>query len=427
MLARLDELTAAGEPIDSELLDHAAAMQQALGAGDRITIDNDDEASLSESFTEVYTESEYLNLREAARTGLTLKVVTDKNGNTVKRWVRTHTAKGSEPPETSGRYGPDHVVARALSGPATLTQHEAAAFAVHLRIVPKEECRQIALAMKQKIGGTKAAIADRLLAHIRSGKPAPTPETGTLSKPPTLPTGTRFQKNADPDEMQEAREAAVAVFGSDILSGLETTPRGLLFAASNAHDGARIFATAGDPTGAAHAHESVAFEVSGDGYEAWRIFYRDADKNLVCYNASFEVEKDGEGPDAKPTNPNLPRGADLLANQVRALKALGVDRIETNAAGNATSAAIGGYVGYQVWPKLGYDGPINPYYLRLMPPALQEQMGDSNRILKLYETKAGQEWWAENGSSINLTFDLKDGSDSLKTLEKYLANRTARA
>lgn len=354
-----------------------------------------------------------------ARSGLVKKLVTDRNGHQVHRWVRVETGKGSEAHTRAAERGPGdpgagHYLTRAVRDPSSLTVDDVKALARHLERIPKEGARRLALAMRQRIGGTRAQIADRLLAHVRSQQGA----DRLLSGRPVVSRNISFKEAGDPGE---ARSAAAAVLGEDALTGDSLST---LFAAANAHDGATVEAWEGDLTAAVTDRPSFSLDTSGDGYTAYRVFYRDADQKLVCYNASFEVYKDGTGPGAKPVNPNLPRGADLLANQIRALKTLGGDRIETNAAGDARTAKDGGYVGYKVWPKLGYDGPIPLDTRQKMPPGLKEQMGGSNRLSALYATAAGRSWWEEHGHSIYLSFDLGDNSYSMRTLAAYLANRS---
>lgn len=118
---------------------------------------------------------------------------------------------------------------------------------------------------------------------------------------------------------------------------------------------------------------------------------------LVCVNKSIEVHEKGTG-----------LGTKLFAEQVAALKAAGVKRIETDAARDE------GVIGYKVWPKLGYDGPI-PKTVEPRPP----EFAGAETVGALMATAAGRAWWDKHGDSAKLTFDLADGSRSLAVLRAY--------
>jgi hypothetical protein len=372
---------------------------------------------LLESGGEIVTEARYRELSEADRSGLVKKEITNKNGKKQTVWVRPGTARGSDQHQAAAQAGGNHVTAKAVRDPGSLTHADVKEFAGLLSNMTKEDCRRLALAMRERVGGTKAQLAERLLVRVRGGQKTAAPDTDrpalkapSLTDSPTLPKDLDFGEGEFP---LAAKRGAARIFGADILSAPERLAT--LAAASNAADGATLSILADG--------DSVMVMTTGHGYKAHREFVREGDK-LVCHNGSFHIDKEGTGKDARPVNPALPRGADLLANQIRALQKLGVDRIRTYAAGNRDSAAVeDGYVGYKVWPKLGYDAQISDRTLRKLPPELKEQMGDSKSILDLYKTQAGQTWWAEHGHGLNATFDLTPGSRSMKTLEAYLTSR----
>lgn len=113
------------------------------------------------------------------RVGLKLRLVTDKNGNRVHRWVREGTAGAAA--DHAGRAktpGSDTLVDRALRDPGTLTADDVKALADHVGTLPKEQLRQLNLAFQQKIGGKKADLAKRLVEHVRGkgGNPDPRPQ-----------------------------------------------------------------------------------------------------------------------------------------------------------------------------------------------------------------------------------------------------------
>jgi hypothetical protein len=84
---------------------------------------------------------------------------------------------GADPHGAARDTPTEHPVHRALRDPASLGPEEVAALSEHVRSLSKEQARQLALAFRQKIGGTKAQIADRLLEAVRNAKkPDPEPE-----------------------------------------------------------------------------------------------------------------------------------------------------------------------------------------------------------------------------------------------------------
>lgn len=102
-------------------------------------------------------------------------------------------------------------------------------------------------------------------------------------------------------------------------------------------------------------------------------------------------------------------GGKLFATQVEAAYRTGVSRIATYA---SRQDGPGGYIGYKVWPKFGYDAPLDGY-------DLPESLAGAETVLDLYETSEGQAWWEENGDSIDMSFDLSPGSRSMEIFNAY--------
>lgn len=77
--------------------------------------------------------------------------------------------------------------------------------------------------------------------------------------------------------------------------------------------------------------------------------------------------------------------------------------------------------GYYAFARLGADG--------LLPTPLareaQEAGFDAMRVSDLMETPEGRAWWRENGDTVELAFDLTPGSESMRRLESYEAERSA--
>lgn len=71
--------------------------------------------------------------------------------------------------------------------------------------------------------------------------------------------------------------------------------------------------------------------------------------------------------------------------------------------------------GYYTWPRLGFDGELT----REQREQAKKSGFDVKKVSELMNSDAGRRYWRENGSTISLSFDLSDGSDSMKTLEAY--------
>ena len=70
-------------------------------------------------------------------------------------------------------------------------------------------------------------------------------------------------------------------------------------------------------------------------------------------------------------------------------------------------------VGYQVWPKFGFDAPLQAVDLNREP-----RFVDCQCVQDIVELDA--EWWAANGHGIEMRFDLSPDSRSWRVLLNYL-------
>ena len=129
-------------------------------------------------------------------------------------------------------------------------------------------------------------------------------------------------------------------------------------------------------------------------------------------------------------------GTKVFAAQVSEAKEKGFDRIECFAI-----RAGDDWVGYKVWPKMGYDGPIpigkaskhNPDKKEYIPlqkwPAKFDQAFVEKgfkkpwKVSHLYQVPGGMEWWDKWGCSFDAKFDLKEGSQSMRVLAEYLEKK----
>ena len=155
---------------------------------------------------------------------------------------------------------------------------------------------------------------------------------------------------------------------------------------------------------ASRSSDEFRIYLNGPGYEATRTVTRKANGDLVIHNDEFRTQKTGTG-----------LGLSIFAGQVETAAKLGVARIDTYAARGPT------WNGYWTWPRFGYDGPIPARNVPNLPPSL----AGATRMSDLFRTKEGRDWWSKNGQSLDLIFDLTEGSLSRKVLAAYQAEKAA--
>ena len=141
---------------------------------------------------------------------------------------------------------------------------------------------------------------------------------------------------------------------------------------------------------------------------AIRFVYRDP-LGMVAIRNQFLHVRD-EAPDGVAVR--------LLAQQVQAARALGVAYLAAEAAGGPGSP----FVGYFVWPRLGFTGPLPEAARRRLPPVY----GDVADVLDLVLRPGGADWWRRHGRSFEATFDLREGSRSLAALTAYTQRKGIR-
>jgi len=153
---------------------------------------------------------------------------------------------------------------------------------------------------------------------------------------------------------------------------------------------------------------------------------RDAKGKPYIYNGIVEME-DGTAKGA---------GTKLLIAEVAEASKKGFDRIECLALGDPPQ-----WVGHKVWPKLGYDGvipigkaakhnsnkkdfiPENKFPQKFVDAFKEKGYKAPWRISHLFSIQGGSEWWEKNAVSFYGTFDLKEGSHSMKVLQEYLEKK----
>lgn len=120
------------------------------------------------------------------------------------------------------------------------------------------------------------------------------------------------------------------------------------------------------------------------------------------YNHYFEI-KGEKGTGA---------GTRIFANQVRAAIDAGFETLRATAERQDSL----GYNGYYTWSRLGYDAELPDHILAHLP----EELGNARLVSDLMATEAGRAYWKEYGETLEMTFDLRDGSLSRRILDAYL-------
>lgn len=140
-----------------------------------------------QAVAEGLTDAQYALLTVEARAGLVLRTVGTRDGKQVRRWVRTDTGAGADAHGAAKGTPGEHPVHRALRDPAAPTPDQLKQIGDVLKGLSKEQLRHLALAARQRIGGAKQQIADRLLDHLKArAAPVAQKPTGTAGGKPSV-------------------------------------------------------------------------------------------------------------------------------------------------------------------------------------------------------------------------------------------------
>lgn len=240
-------------------------------------------------------------------------------------------------------------------------------------------------------------------------QPPPTPPLTAPAPPPARPPPPAGLDLSQVDELRlfpglsadERRDALTRAFGRNVTpeeivgwSGLRQSDLG---------PGARVELHS--------AGRTVELRVTTPKFTLTREYKRSAvDSKLMAEHASIEVRQEYQGSGI---------GTELFTRSVEALQRAGFARIDAYAAGSAADPV---HNGYYTWPRLGYDAQLPANLLEKLPPGLR----GATTVQSLISTPEGLAWWKANGKSTYVSFDLSAGSPSMRVLEQYLAERSAR-
>lgn len=160
--------------------------------------------------------------------------------------------------------------------------------------------------------------------------------------------------------------------------------------------------------------DRLVVDVQNDFYEFYEICVRelfvDNTGKKTIENVLLQVKR-------PPAPPGV--GARITARQVEMASRLGFDQIVLQAAGSPAERGAGGFVGYHVWPRLGYTMQIADKTAELEEAGFIGVTNTNQLILQ----PGGYEWWMKNGRKGRCVFDISPDLDSRKVLDFYLAQR----
>jgi GNAT superfamily N-acetyltransferase len=155
-----------------------------------------------------------------------------------------------------------------------------------------------------------------------------------------------------------------------------------------------------------HGSRIVEIQAESTSVKLRILLYRRFDGNPILENDRIDVL---EGHQRQGI------GARILARQVEHAIRLGVVGIQ----GYAVRDDKMGYVGYWVWPVLGFDGNL----VREVLDKLPSEFATARKVSHLMSSEQGRRWWFENGDSLSVNLDLRPRSEGLRWLRTYLRGK----
>lgn len=255
-----------------------------------------------------------------------------------------------------------------------------------------------------------AVFAKALAAH----KPEPAPSTGADWTADDLDPGDggpafHFK---NPAAVRDAADKARQILGRDVKPRELAAMTGLSAILKHFPDNdieIRVGANNRGPV--------LTLSSSGDGFVMTRTLALGDDGKPMIHNDLFEIDRDDRGEGL---------GINIFSSQVEESIKAGIARIECYAAGDYSTMQEGGFIGYYVWPRFGYDqrqrpGDFEPEAISDLEGILGRKLGRRTfRVAELMATEEGRDWWKRNGSDLDeATFDLSKGSLSREVLSLY--------
>jgi len=158
----------------------------------------------------------------------------------------------------------------------------------------------------------------------------------------------------------------------------------------------------------AYINERDGVMVLAEDAYIYRSFY-DNEVDMSEFLLNPELEK-GSG-----------KGSEIFSNQVKNFKEKEYSKLLTYAARGEN------YNGYYTWARLGYDfseegGKENFKYI-VKELSKDKRINEVKSLPELMSFPEGREFWKKNGFAFYGEFDLSDGSENMKVLNKYIQEK----
>lgn len=151
---------------------------------------------------------------------------------------------------------------------------------------------------------------------------------------------------------------------------------------------------------------------SYDGRHKVSIKTKDGDIDVIVRDDTKEIVLD----DLYLETTGTGKGTKILNQMVENGRKQGFKKISLVAGGKAGEGKM---VGYYVWARLGFDAELLP----LHKEEAKKAGFDVKKVSDLMKTPEGRKYWKDNGSSLEMEFDLSDNSYSMNTLTAYTAKK----
>jgi hypothetical protein len=104
-----------------------------------------------------------------------------------------------------------------------------------------------------------------------------------------------------------------------------------------------------------------------------------------------------------------------MVSSIESARKSGIAEITFSAAGAADYK--GGFRGYTIWPRMGFDAKL-PDRIRSKLP---ETLAHATSLLDLHATREGTKWWADNGEDVDVSMPLGDrSSPQSKIVDRFI-------
>jgi hypothetical protein len=155
----------------------------------------------------------------------------------------------------------------------------------------------------------------------------------------------------------------------------------------------------------------VVLDVRDADRSAMRSISQDAFGRVVISNDSFYLRAADRG---------RQQSARTLERQVQAARRLGVSYLRTHAALAPAEGGVRRVNGAVVWPRFGYDGPLEP---SLAAQAAADLGVEVTTVQELLKEPGGWDWWKVNAQPLDLIFNVAENSKSSTILHDYLRRK----